>query len=332
MPLKITDEDFIATWQRIQNASKVAEVLGLSHRQTNSRKRSLEARYGISLPSIDKVFYPGNSKHAVAAKANELAQERASRYEDEMHGTLLDGVLMVGSDAHYWPGIVSAAHESFCKLAKRLSPKMIVLNGDIMDGARISRHPRVLWQKLPTVKDEVHAMQDRCAEIERAAPRAMLVRTIGNHDARFENYLCGHAPEFDEMTGTSLLHYLPRWRAGWALHLNADTEGWTVIRHRHVTGGIHSAYNSTLKAGVNYVHGHLHKLQCTPLGDYRGRRYGVDCGTLAEPKGPQFAYTEGGPLNWGSGFYVLTFKGGRLLPPEPCTIDRGKAWFRGEEV
>ena len=100
MPLKITDEDFIATWQRIQNASKVAEVLGLSHRQTNSRKRSLEARYGISLPSIDKVLYPGNSKHAVAAKANELAQERASRYEDEMHGTLLDGVLMVGSDAH----------------------------------------------------------------------------------------------------------------------------------------------------------------------------------------------------------------------------------------
>lgn len=333
MPQKVSDEEFISVWQRLNSAKKVSQRTGLTPRQVHARRRSIEAKYGIHLKSDVVEQIPINSqKSAVALAADNLARERASRYENEMHIAIQDGVILVGSDAHYWPGIVSTAHQAFCRLAKKLSPKYVILNGDIMDGARISRHPRVLWQKLPTVKDEIHSVQDRCAEIERAAPRATLLRTVGNHDARFENYLCSNIPEFEEMSGTSLLHYLPQWRAGWAIHLNAESIGWTVVRHRHVTGGIHSMYQSTLKAGVNYVHGHLHKLACTPLGDYRGRRYGVDCGTLADPTGPQFAYTECGPLNWGSGFYVLTFKGGRLLPPEPCVVERGTAWFRGEEV
>lgn len=332
MPIKISDEDFIAAWQRMRSAKEVSKMIDLTLRQVLNRRRKVEAKYGIHLES-DATMIPRNSpKTQASLRADELAKERALKYESEIYTHIRDGVILVGSDAHYWPGIVSTAHQAFCRLAKELKPSIVVLNGDIMDGARISRHPRVLWQKLPTVKDEIHSVQDRCAEIERAAPNAMLLRTIGNHDARFENYLCSNIPEFEEMSGTSLLHYLPRWKTGWAIHLNADTEGWTVIRHRHVTGGIHSAYQSTLKAGVNYVHGHLHKLNCTPLGDYRGRRYGVDCGTLADPKGPQFAYTESGPLNWGSGFYVLTFKDGRLLPPEPCVVDRGAAWFRGKQV
>lgn len=333
MPKKISDEEFIATWQRLKSGKKVSKATDLSLRNTLSRRRSIEAKYGIQLESDSAGLLPPNSIMSKKAKiSDDLARERATKYESDIHASVTDGVVMIGSDAHYWPGIVSVAHQAFCRLAKKLNPKFVILNGDIMDGARISRHPRVLWQKLPTVKDEIHSVQDRCAEIERAAPRATLLRTVGNHDARFENYLCSNVPEFEEMSGTSLIHYLPQWRACWAVHLNANTDGWTVIRHRHVTGGIHSMYQSTLKAGVNYVHGHLHKLACTPLGDYRGRRYGIDCGTLADPAGPQFAYTESGPLNWGSGFYVLTFKGGRLLPPEPCVIDRGHAWFRGEEV
>ena len=134
------------------------------------------------------------------------------------------------------------------------------------------------------------------------------------------------------MTGMTLLDYLPRWEAGWLVNINADSDSWTAVRHRPVSGGVHSAYNSTLKSGVHYVHGHLHKLQVTPWGDYRGRRYGVDTGTLAEPLGPQFHYTEAGPLNWASGFAVLTFHSNRLLQPELCVVEHGQAWFRGQPV
>jgi hypothetical protein len=188
------------------------------------------------------------------------------------------------------------------------------------------------WESRPSVQEEVEAVCLRMREIEKAAGDALLIRTLGNHDSRFENYIAANAPELEGLHGTSLFDYLPRWQGCFALNINQGDEGWTVVRHVHVAGGVHSAYNSTVRAGIHYVHGHLHKLQVTPFGDYRGRRYGVDTGTLADPSGPQFNYTQAAPLSWCSGFAVLTYRAGRLLMPELCEVIDGQAWFRGEKV
>ena len=332
MPKYTDDSEFIDAWKRFKKASLIAKHFKMNVRSVYERRRIVEQRYGICLVSNQKSTPSSSIKNKIGDRLNELAKARQEKYELEMSDTLKDGVLMIASDAHYWPGIVTVAHKAFCKLAKQLSPKMVILNGDILDGARISRHARIMWEKQPLMKDEIAAVQDRCAEIERAAGKAKFIRTIGNHDARFENYLSSRVGELEEMTGMTLLDYLPRWRAGWAIHLNRETEGWLTIRHRPVSGGIHASYNSTLRAGVSYVHGHLHKLQVTPWADYRGRRYGVDTGTLAEPYGPQFNYCEAGPVNWASGFAVITFVGGKMLQPELCVVEHGKAWFRGKEV
>jgi predicted phosphodiesterase len=332
MPKRFTDEEFIDAWMRYGSPRKIATALSLPVRSVHQRRRAIEARHGIALVSKIPATCTTGIKAEAGQAANRLAEDRARRYESEMHLEMLDGVVMIASDCHYWPGVVTPAHEAFCKLAKALKPDIVILNGDILDGARISRHSRIMWEKQPELKDELHAVQDRCAEIERAAGKAKLLRTIGNHDARFENYLSSNVPELEEMPGSTLIDYLPRWRAGWAVHLNAEQYAWTVIRHRPVGGGIHAAYNSALRAGTHYVHGHLHKLQYTPWSDYRGRRFGVDCGTMAEPKGPQFTYVEAGPLNWASGFVVLTYRSGRLLEPEIVAVDAGKAWFRGAPV
>jgi hypothetical protein len=332
MPKYTDDSEFIDAWKRFNKASLIAKHFKMNVRSVYERRRIVEQRYGISLVSDQKSVPSSSIKNKIGDRLNELAKIRQEKYETEMSDTVTDGVVLIASDCHYWPGIVTKAHQAFCKLAKQLSPKMVILNGDILDGARISRHARIMWEKQPQMKDEIAAVQDRCAEIERAAGKAKLIRTIGNHDARFENYLSSRVGELEEMTGMTLLDYLPRWRAGWCVHLNNHTDGWTTIRHRPVAGGVHSAYNSTLKAGVSYVHGHLHKLQVTPWADYRGRRYGVDTGTMAEPYGPQFNYTEAGPVNWASGFAVLTFHKGKLLQPELCVVEHGDAWFRGVKL
>jgi hypothetical protein len=332
MPKYSDDSEFIEAWRRFKKASLIAEHFKMDIRSVYERRRKLEQKYNISLESSQENTALTSTRTIIGNKLNELAKIRQEKYESEMSDTVTDGVVLIASDCHYWPGVVTKAHQAFCKLAKQLSPKMVILNGDILDGARISRHARIMWEKQPQMKDEIAAVQDRCAEIERAAGKAKLIRTIGNHDARFENYLSSRVGELEEMTGMTLLDYLPRWRAGWCVHLNNHTDGWTTIRHRPVAGGVHSAYNSTLKAGVSYVHGHLHKLQVTPWSDYRGRRYGVDTGTMAEPYGPQFNYTEAGPVNWASGFAVLTFHKGKLLQPELCVVEHGDAWFRGKKV
>jgi len=334
MPRKITDEEFISAWNRLRTPQSVAKVTGLTLRSVAGRRMRMLAR-GVELaananaPQYQHLQAKPNQKFRAVQALNE---RRFTQMERDMDATLHDGVALVFSDAHYWPGEPSAAHLALLAVCRKLKPKLVVANGDLLDGAGISRHPRIGWEKRPRVVEEVEALCKRTREIEKAAPGAELIRTVGNHDLRFESYVSANAPELEGIHGTSLLDFLPRWRAGFALHVNRNSEGWTVIRHVHVAGGIHSAYNSTLRAGLHYVHGHLHKLQVVPYGDYRGRRYGVDTGTLADPHGAQFGYTQAGPLNWCSGFAVLTWRNGRLLLPELVEVINGEAWFRGEKL
>ena len=333
MPIRISDTDFIECWMRHQSPSAVAKEFGMAVQNVYRRRNFLETKYGKPLPTRDENAPRRRSPTNLARKRIEKTSEsRFTHLEMEMQETVEDGVVIVFSDAHYWPGEPSVAHQALLAACQKLKPAIVVANGDVFDGARISRHPRMGWESRPSVKDEVEVVCLRMREIEKLAPGARLIRTLGNHDSRFENYIAANAPELEGVHGTSLFDFLPNWRGGFALHLNPEQDGWTVIRHVHVAGGIHSAYNSTVRAGTHYVHGHLHKLQVTPFGDYRGRRYGVDTGTLAEPKGPQFAYVQAGPLNWCSGFAVLTYRGGRLLLPELVEVIDGAAWFRGERL
>ncbi|MEY5099052.1 MAG: phage Rufus [Pseudomonadota bacterium] len=333
MPQKVTDDEFISAWNRLKTPQGVSRVTGLTVRSVQGRRQRLIER-GVTLVANDnaKAYSPSSPQSMKAKALHELAARRFTHMERDMDAVLENGTALVFSDAHYWPGEPSVAHQALVALAKSLKPQLVIANGDVFDGARVSRHPRIGWEKAPSVREEIETVCARLREVERAAPDAELIRTAGNHDLRFESYIAANAPELEGVHGTSLMDFLPHWRAGFALHINRDSPGWTVVRHTHVAGGVHSAYNSTLRAGLSYVHGHLHKLQVVPFGDYRGRRYGVDTGTLAEPQGPQFGYTMCGPTNWCSGFAVLTFRDSRLLMPELVEVIGGEAWFRGARV
>lgn len=242
--------------------------------------------------------------------------------------SLDNGIILVGSDAHYFPGNITVAHKAFVKLAKELKPSIIVMNGDVFDGATISRWPRIGWDKKPTVKQELDACTDRLGEIEDSAPRALKVWPLGNHDARFETRLAAHASEYEGVKGFSLKEHFPAWKACWSFFVNDDT----VIKHRF-KGGVHATHNNTLMSGRTMVTGHLHSLKVTPFSDYNGVRWGVDTGTMADVYGEQTVdYTEDSPVNWRSGFAVLTVHNRKLLWPEVCYVDDGWAWFRGRRV
>jgi hypothetical protein len=177
----------------------------------------------------------------------------------------------------------------------------------------------------PTPKQEVEACQDRLSEIANASKNAKKFWTFGNHDTRLFARIAANSPELTDML--SLFDYFPEWKTCWRIDVNDDV----VIKHRW-SGGVHSNFNNALKSGKTFISGHLHMLKVSPYSDYNGRRWGVDTGTLAEPYGDQFTYTEMNPVNWASGFAVLTFKDNMLLPPELCEVINGVAYFRGKEV
>jgi hypothetical protein len=148
-------------------------------------------------------------------------------------------------------------------------------------------------------------------------------------NCRFETKLANTAPEYAKIHGVHLKDHFPRWAPCWSLMINGNT----MIKHR-LRNGVHATWNNTLHAGVTIVTGHLHSLQIKPKSDYNGTRWGVDCGTLADPAGPQFAdYTEDGPKDWRMGFAVLTYRAGRLLWPELYYVrSDGVGEWRGEEI
>jgi hypothetical protein len=312
----VSEAEFIEIWQRLRSPTEVAKYLKVSIRSVQTRRRYIESRHGITLEVDDTRAQP-------AVKVTLRPHHR------RVDMTVAGGTMVVFSDAHYWPGEPSTAHQAMLKVIKKIKPLVVIANGDIFDGATTSRHEPLGWQNLPTLKQEVDAVQLRMKEIEKAAGKdARLHRTIGNHDLRYERRLATQVPEFKGMPGVTLDDHLPNWTTSWSVMVNDHT----MVKHRY-HNGVHAAYNNTLKSGTSIVTGHLHRLLVTRWADYTGVRYGVDTGTLAETDGEQFDYAEDNPRPWGSGFAVLTFDDdGVLLPPELCEVIDGAAYFRGSIV
>lgn len=242
------------------------------------------------------------------------------------------GSVVVFSDAHYWPGEPSLAHKALLAVIRKVKPRLIIANGDIFDGASTSRHDPFGWSNRPSAKEEIEVCQQRLHEVELAAPRGCeLVWNIGNHDTRFERVLCSKVPEFAALNMMRLADHFPNWSLRWSTWINRGSVTPVMVKHRYA-GGVHAGYNNAMKGGVTMVTGHTHSLEAKPWGDYTGRRWGVQTGCVADHHGPAFEYTENSPSPACSGFAVITFRDGELMPPELCECIRGKALFRGEVV
>ena len=308
----ISDQDFIDLWNKLGSVAELSKALNMNTRSLHKRRKRIEERHDIELvANIDNSLKASFSHNNIRTNIE-----------------LSDGVVLVASDCHYWPGIISTAHRAFVKIIKQLKPQMVVMNGDVFDGASISRHPVSGWQSLPTVKQELEACQERLGEVEKAAKGSALHWTWGNHDMRFNARLAAQVGDtWRGVEGMNLTDHFPKWKFSTSIMVN-DT---AMIKHRY-HNGIHAVYNNAVKAGKSIITGHLHSLKVTPWTDYNGTRYGVDTGTLCDVNGGQFEYSEDNPRNHRSGFAVLTFYEGKLMPPELVEViseEDGLVYFRG---
>ena len=311
---KCSDADFIKLIET-KGPAATAHQLKITATAVYQRRRNLEALYHRQITSPRTGRAP-ITRHNV---------QHAAR----LHFDILNGVVLIGSDAHIWPGPLTTAMRAFIKFAGEIKPKALILNGDVVDLPQVSRHQPIGWEDHPTVADEIEAAQKVLAQIESAIPRnCKLSWTLGNHDGRFETRLATVAPEYAKLHGFHLKDYFPNWSPCWSVWIND-----VVVKHRF-KGGVHAPHNNTVNSGKHIVTGHLHSQKVTPWTDYNGTRYGVDTGCLADPDAQAFVdYTEDGPKNWRSGFAVLTFHNGKLLPPELVTTwDKNHVTFRGEII
>ena len=299
-------EDFAAMFREF-GAEGTAARLGISTRSVFSRRRRVERELGITLA------VPGSTP---------------SSHPERHHTSVEHGIVLVFGDCHYWPGEPPTAHRALVQFLKTYGHrvKIIIANGDIFDGARISRHPSTQWEQLPSVKQELEAVDERLHEIDLACPHAEKIWNVGNHDTRLESYLVQRAPEMMGVDGMTLKERFPRWTPAVSTWINDAV----VVKHRY-KGGVHAPGNNTKDAGKSVITGHMHSQKVYPWTDYNGCRWGVDAGCIAEPFGPQFTYNEDNPRNQRAGFAVLTFHDWELLDPELVRVNRpGEVVFRGK--
>lgn len=311
---KVSEAEFKDLWKQTGGSiTEVAKHLGISERAVARRRRRLESLRSEPLLSLHKK----SPDSPVRLPPGRITQE------------IQNGTVIVGSDVHIWPGELTTAQRAFIKACKELKPSIVVINGDVFDGARISRHPKGMWSQeaRPSVKQELDACHGFLDAVYKASSSAKHYWLFGNHDARLEARLSAMVPEYEGVPGFALKDHFPEWAFGMSLWLND-----VVVKHRW-HNGVHAVYNNAMKGGRTIVTGHLHSLKVTPWTDYNGTRYGVDTGTLADPDGPQFDYTEDSAKNWRSGFAVLTFKDGKLMLPELAQVwDDTHLQFRGDLI
>ena len=319
---KKRDDEFIDAWKKSGGSPTLTgEILGITLRAVLARRNRIEERY--------KTILVTNSPLAIKHKPD-LAIAIINSRRDVNRIEIEDGTILVGSDAHYAPGVIPMAHKALCNLIVDMGSqvKAVVLNGDILDGGAISRHPRIRWKQPPSVKQELDAIIERTTEIEQAvAPGTHLMRTYGNHCARFESRLSAMVPQFEGISGFMLKDHLPKWEDSDRIDVNEDM---AIIHDWH--SGIHSGWNDVLKGGCHTVTGHTHELGAKAHKGFKGVHYGIKTGMLADETQDQFDYRVGKPgFNWQSGFAVLTWRNGMLLHPEFCAVrDDGNAYFRGK--
>lgn len=336
----------IAKALEARQAHKIASARGMAKQDATKAASDLElvlALYrngGSVLKTGRELGCPMQSVSARRLKIEEdlqitLPRGRPETWRAQAHRTVVNlgidnGTILVGSDAHVWPDVYGVAMAAFVDFNRRLKPDFVVINGDAHDGATTSSHARLGWDKRPSVAEEIEALSDYLDQLRKANPNAKYLRTRGNHDVRLDRYLASNAPLVEGLKGTTLADHLPGWEECIAIWVNGRH---CCIKHRGRANGIHAIFNEVRRVSAHVIYGHLHSQKTIPFRNAQAQWYGVDLGMLAPMDHPGFDYTEADITDWRSGFYVLTFKDGQLLPPQEATVideERGELYFAGQ--
>lgn len=141
------DATFVELFERV-GPTETAKTLGITVNGVYQRRRGAEQRIGrqITAPA-----HYNNTRFHIS-------------HPGKLDANISDGTILIGSDCHYWPGVVTTAHRAFVKFCKMLKPAIVVMNGDVLDGASISRHPPIGWENRPSIIKEIEACKERLDE------------------------------------------------------------------------------------------------------------------------------------------------------------------------
>ncbi len=169
--------------------------------------------------------------------------------------------ILILSDLHF-PYQDNQAIRAAIKYGKEKKVTCILINGDLLDFANISRHEKD-W-RMRSVSQEFEAVREFLIELRSHFPKAKIVFKEGNHDERFEKYLFTKAPEIfdDNEFKLEVRLRLAELRIDIVKDMLPIKIGKLNVLHGHELqggGGVNPARATFLKTIDNVLIGHCHR-------------------------------------------------------------------------
>ena len=208
---------------------------------------------------------------------------------------------LIISDLHI-PYQDNEAIQKAINYGKEKKVNCILINGDVLDFAGISRHQPDWRQRR--VNEEFEATRVFFNSLREHFPKAKIVFKYGNHDERFEKYLFLKAPEIFDCTDFQLevLLKLGELKIEVVKEKRPIRIGKLTVLHGHElfggSGGVNPARGTFLKTLENVVVGHYHKTSSNTEASMYGDVFSVHSVGCLCGKTPYYM-----PINkWNTGF------------------------------
>ena len=133
-----SDQDFIRVWKELGSPALVGKKLGMNPRSAMTRRRNLEIRYKIELPTTN------------SQREEKKPPKVAQAAHNVRRGIEVDKVkrILVFSDAHFTDE-TTTAFKALLKFIEHFKPEVIICNGDAFDGQVLSRFPSINYDQKP---------------------------------------------------------------------------------------------------------------------------------------------------------------------------------------
>lgn len=169
--------------------------------------------------------------------------------------------VLILSDLHI-PYQDNQAIKAAIKFGKEKNVNCILINGDLIDFATISRHEKD-W-RMRSVAEEFEAVRGFLNELRKHFPKAKIVFKLGNHDERFEKFLFLKAPEIfdDNEFKLEVRLRLAELKIDIVKDMLPIKIGKLNVLHGHELqggGGVNPARATFLKTIDNVLIGHVHR-------------------------------------------------------------------------
>jgi len=236
---------------------------------------------------------------------------------------------LVFGDTHF-PYQDDAAVGVVLEFTKKHKPGAIHLLGDMVDFYSISK-----FAKDPDRRCQLQAEIDQLGQfldkLRKLAPDATIYYSEGNHELRLQKYLWSQASELSSLRCMELPSLLELRKRGvrYRDHLNPYKLGHLWFLHgkyvRKHAGA--SARAHVEEVGGNVIHGHTHRMGCSPKTTWEATVAGWESGCLCKLN-PEYLI---GKPNWQQGFSVVHYSG-RDFNVDQVYIIRGEAVYAGGRI